>query len=75
MKKLLIFGIVIVVLVAAYFTLYFIDVSGQILEVSRPKVLVKKHGGTKLYRKRTHTKRNRFRTSERHCKSSINIDV
>jgi len=40
-KKLLILGIVIGVLVAAYFTLYFIDVSGQILEVRRPTVTVK----------------------------------
>ncbi|SFG26777.1 hypothetical protein SAMN04488025_12346 [Planifilum fulgidum] len=40
MKKLLILGIVIVTLVAVYFMLYFIDVSGQILEVSGAKVTV-----------------------------------
>src|SRR5690606_35976618 len=40
MKKLLIFGIVIVALVALYFTLYFIDVSGQILVVSWTKNVV-----------------------------------
>jgi len=40
MKKLLILGIVIVTLVAVYFTLYFIDVFGQILEVSGFNVFV-----------------------------------
>ena len=39
-KKLLILGIVIVTLAAVYFTLYFIDVSGQILEVSWTKNVV-----------------------------------
>jgi|SRR5690606_6351367 len=40
-KKLLILGTVIMTLVAVYFTLYFIDVSGQILEVSEVKIVVK----------------------------------
>ncbi|PRX38508.1 hypothetical protein CLV97_1555 [Planifilum fimeticola] len=39
-KKLLILGIIIAVLVVVYFTLYFIDVSGQILKVDWQKVVV-----------------------------------
>jgi len=38
MKKLLILGTIIVVLIAVFFTLYFTDVSGQILEISGFKV-------------------------------------
>ena len=40
MKKLLIFGIVILALVVLYFVLYFLDVSGQILEVSGFNIFV-----------------------------------
>jgi hypothetical protein len=39
-KKLLILGIIIAALVVVYFTLYFIDVSGQILKVDWQKVVV-----------------------------------
>lgn len=39
-KKLLIFGILIGILVASYFTLYFFDVSGEILEVRGNNIFI-----------------------------------